>query len=36
MEYAEILGDNPYLVRTLRLTLPLALVAIEIVFLYFF
>jgi len=36
MEYAEILRDNPTLVRTLKLTLPLALVATEIAFLYFF
>ncbi|HWS22330.1 MAG TPA: small multi-drug export protein [Methanoregula sp.] len=36
MEYAEILRDKPFLVRTLKLSLPLALVAIEIAFLYFF
>jgi len=36
MEYAEILQDHPVLVRTLKLTLPLAVVATQITFLYFF
>ena len=36
MEYAEILQEHPFLVRTLKLTLPFALVATEINFRYFF
>ncbi len=36
MEYAEVLQDKPLLVRTLKLTLPFALVATEVTFLYFF
>jgi len=36
MEYAKILKSNPFLVRTLKLTLPFALVATEVTFLYFF
>jgi uncharacterized membrane protein len=36
MSYTEILHDHPFLVRSLKLTLPFALVATEITFLYFF
>jgi len=36
MEYVKILKSNPFLVRTLKLTLPFALVATEVTFLYFF
>ncbi len=36
MEYAEILPDHPCLVRTLKLTLPFAVVATQVIFLYFF
>jgi hypothetical protein len=36
MEYAEILKEKPVLVRTLKLTLPFALVATQVTFLYFF
>ena len=36
MDYAEILHDHPLLVRSLKLTLPFALVATEVTLLYFF
>ena len=36
MDYTEILQDRPFLVRTLKLSLPFAIVATEILFLYFF
>ena len=36
MEYAEILQDHPFLIRTLKLTLPFAIVATQVTFLYFF
>jgi len=36
MEYVKILTRNPYLVRILKLTLPFAIVAVQITFLYFF
>jgi hypothetical protein len=36
MEYVKILKSNPFPVRTLKLTLPFALVATEVTFLYFF
>ena len=36
MEYVKILTRNPYLVRILKLTLPFAIVAIQITSLYFF
>jgi hypothetical protein len=36
MELTKILKDHPFLTRTLKLTLPFALVATELTFLYFF
>jgi hypothetical protein len=36
MELSKILKDDPFLTRTLKLTLPFALVATELTFLYFF
>ena len=36
MEYAEILQDRPLLVRTLKISLPFAIVVTEVMFLYFF
>jgi hypothetical protein len=36
MEYAEVLRDRPHLIRTLKLTLPFAVVATQVTFLYLF
>lgn len=36
MEYAEIIQDHPVLVRTLKLTLPFAVVATQVALMYFF
>jgi len=36
MEYVKTLKSNPYLVRILKLTLPLAIVATQVLLLYFF
>jgi uncharacterized membrane protein len=36
MEYVKILQDHPFLVRTLKLTLPFTIVAVQATLLYFF